>query len=32
MRKLEAPSRGVLSERAAQLRDAASDGHQYRVN
>jgi DNA-binding CsgD family transcriptional regulator len=31
MRKLEAPSRGALSERAAQLRDAASDGHQHRV-
>jgi DNA-binding CsgD family transcriptional regulator len=30
MRKLEAPSRGALSERAAQLRDAASDGHQHR--
>jgi len=27
MRKLETPSRGALSERAAQLRDAAPDGH-----
>jgi DNA-binding CsgD family transcriptional regulator len=26
MRKLEAPTRGVLSERAAQLRDSAPDG------
>ncbi|MCW2932115.1 MAG: putative large transcriptional regulator [Actinomycetia bacterium] len=31
MRKLEAPSRGALSERAAQLRDAASGGHQHLV-
>jgi DNA-binding CsgD family transcriptional regulator len=31
MRKLEAPTRGALSERAAQLRDAASDGHQHMV-
>ncbi len=31
MRKLEVPSRGALSERAAQLRDSPSDGHQHRV-
>jgi DNA-binding CsgD family transcriptional regulator len=31
MRKLETPSRGALSERAAQLRDAAPGGHQHRA-